>query len=748
MDNKNIGRYEIISEIGRGGMATVYLAKDPNFEREVAIKILPRAFLHDPQFRARFKREAKTIAALEHQSIVPVYDFGEEDEQPYIVMRLMTGGSLADKLRIGKLSIDEATKIVIRIAQALDAAHAKGVIHRDIKPGNILFDQYDNAFLTDFGIARLAEGGATLTGGTILGTPAYMSPEQVQGDKEIDGRSDIYSLGIIFYHMLTGNPPYQATTPAKIMMMHVLEPVPEIRKTLPDLPIAYEKVLLNVLAKNPDDRYSTAGDFASALLSASREEDIQLISNNKTIISSSSPVSTQKHGADSVPSSLTSPPVIATASSSRTHPPSPKKSELPWLVVSIAGIGIIGAIAILAFIFVQIKKSNATPTILTPPSTIMAIVPSTVTPYPTKIQPQDVTKPSLVLTLTYTPLPASTITPAEPTSTSQPSATETVIQASIPIIGGADKIAFLNANDLWVMNVDGSELLRLTNDGATKTGLSWLPDGSAVKYVSGNCAWSANIETGRLDFITCFETGELKAFEFSPDGKQVAISLNNELYVVPYKPELLSEARYHSDLRAMSECPVLSPLKTNTNTSVPVKLMKWSANGNKLAILILANDKGRQVDLIRIIDIKNCKVQPDRIDEFPATRFKLPGYDKTPYIQRFGWDGKFLFAINSFTRNDGFGDLFLYNLDLHKAYPKINPIEGKCCYRDADFSPDSRYLIFVYQPFEAGAKAQMYYIRLGTIGTGMQYQPISLPEDFFSNPREKPQPILRPAINQ
>jgi serine/threonine-protein kinase len=166
----HIGRYVIKKELGRGGMATVFVAQDPLFEREVAVKVLPKALLHDPNLRKRFDREAKMIALLEHQAIVPVYDFGEEDGQPYIVMRLMSGGDLGTKLKSGeRLSTDEINGILSRMAASLDVAHEKGIIHRDLKPGNILFDQYGGAYLSDFGIARLMESDATLTGSAIIG---------------------------------------------------------------------------------------------------------------------------------------------------------------------------------------------------------------------------------------------------------------------------------------------------------------------------------------------------------------------------------------------------------------------------------------------------------------------------------------------------------------------------------------------------------------------------------------------------
>jgi serine/threonine-protein kinase len=220
---ERIGRYEIKGEVGRGGMATVYRGYDPRFGREVAVKVLPPALLHDPQFRARFEREAQTVATLEHPAIVPVHDFGEEDGRLYLVMRLMVGGSLADKLQQGPITIEEAARIFGRLATALDSAHLRGIVHRDLKPANILFDQWDEPYLSDFGIVKLMEGdSATLTGtGGILGTPAYMSPEQVLGNEALDGRSDVYALGVILYEALSGQRPYKSDTPMGLAFKHV-----------------------------------------------------------------------------------------------------------------------------------------------------------------------------------------------------------------------------------------------------------------------------------------------------------------------------------------------------------------------------------------------------------------------------------------------------------------------------------------------------------------------------------------------
>jgi serine/threonine-protein kinase len=265
-----VGRYKVIDELGRGGMAAVYKALDPNFDREVAVKVLPRALLHDPKFRTRFEREGKMIARLEHNAIVPVYDFGEQDGQPYIVMRLMTGGSLSLKINDhAPFSLKETSRILNRMAGGLDVAHSKGVIHRDMKPGNVLFDDYGDAYLSDFGIARLVGSDATLTGSGIIGTPAYMSPEQIQGERDIDGRTDIYSLGVILYLMLSDEMPYDADTPGKVMMQHVLDPVPILSIKMADIPKQVSAVIAKAMAKDPNDRYQTgmemAEDFAKAV---------------------------------------------------------------------------------------------------------------------------------------------------------------------------------------------------------------------------------------------------------------------------------------------------------------------------------------------------------------------------------------------------------------------------------------------------------------------------------------------------
>jgi len=261
---EKFGRYIIKDELGRGGMATVYHAHDPSFNREVAIKVLPREMLHDPKFRSRFERELKTVAGLEHPAIVPVYDVGEENGQPYYVMRYMPGGSLAGWIKKGKFSLEDTARLIEKIAQGLAYAHQKGVIHRDLKPDNILFDAHGAPFISDFGIAKLAETAVGLTASGIVGTPAYMSPEQAKGG-DVDNRSDIYSLGIIIYQMLTGQQPFKADTPMGVVVKHITESIPEILTANPNLPSEIDLVIKTALAKDRSKRYATPLKLAAAL---------------------------------------------------------------------------------------------------------------------------------------------------------------------------------------------------------------------------------------------------------------------------------------------------------------------------------------------------------------------------------------------------------------------------------------------------------------------------------------------------
>ena len=265
-------QYELESEIGRGGMSVVYRARDVRLNRPVAIKVLPPELAYDAAVRARFTREAQTSAQLSHAHIIPIYDVGERDGVAYLVMALITGGNLAEILmRQPRQPIDEVRRLLSEIADALAYAHLRGVIHRDIKPDNILVDpESGRAMVTDFGIARAIEGGTRLTlTGAALGTPTYMSPEQAVGERDLDGRSDLYSLGVLGYQMLTGRPPFAAGNSMALLLKHVSERPRPIAELRPEAPKALCDAIERALKKSPEDRWPTAAAFRDALLQGS-----------------------------------------------------------------------------------------------------------------------------------------------------------------------------------------------------------------------------------------------------------------------------------------------------------------------------------------------------------------------------------------------------------------------------------------------------------------------------------------------
>ena len=265
---RQLGPYQVAARLGAGNMATVYEAIRVETERRVALKVLPQHLAEDPIFAGRFYQEAAVIASLRHPHILPLIDFGEVDGYTYIAMPLAEKGTLAHYLNGSPLALDQICGVALQLASALDYAHSRGVVHRDVKPSNVLIDASGNCQLADFGMAKILAGTVKFTAaGLAVGTPAYMSPEQALAIR-IDGRSDIYSLGVVLYQMATGRVPFQAKTPIAVVHKHLSEPAPPPRMLNPALPAALEQVILKALAKQPDDRYATAIDMARALQSA------------------------------------------------------------------------------------------------------------------------------------------------------------------------------------------------------------------------------------------------------------------------------------------------------------------------------------------------------------------------------------------------------------------------------------------------------------------------------------------------
>jgi serine/threonine protein kinase len=266
---ENVGPYRLIEKLGKGGMATVFKAYHPSLDRYVAIKALHPAFMEHPGFIDRFQREAKVVAKLDHPNIVPIFDFSEHEDRPYLVLKYIRGETLKARLEKSKLTYKESRHIFRVISSALAYAHQEGVLHRDIKPSNVLVEKGGQVYLADFGLARMTETSqTTLSGQMMMGTPHYISPEQAKGMGGLDSGTDIYSLGVMMYELLVGEVPFQADTPFSVIHDHIYSPLPLPRDMNPDLNEDIERAILKSLAKKREDRYKNISEMMAMFLKA------------------------------------------------------------------------------------------------------------------------------------------------------------------------------------------------------------------------------------------------------------------------------------------------------------------------------------------------------------------------------------------------------------------------------------------------------------------------------------------------
>jgi hypothetical protein len=467
---RTIGKYVIKERLGRGGMADVYKAYQPGLDRHVAVKVLHSFLAEDPDFIGRFEREARAVAKLRHSNIVQVIDFDHEGDMFYMVMEFIDGLTLKAELKERSLmgqpfDPKEAAHILTAIGHAVDYAHRRGMVHRDLKPANIMFTAEGQPVLTDFGIAKIVGAKSYTVTGAVSGTPAYMSPEQGQGERG-DERSDIYSLGVILYEMVTGRVPFDADTPFAIIMKHIKDPLPLPRQVYPQLSESIERVILKTLSKNPDDRYQTAGEMARALQQA--------------LIAPAVPIVSAEPAARPVVR-----PQAARAAAPVVTVPVAEKHRLPLVPLLVAG----GLLVVLAavggyFLLTPPPPTPAPPAqvLATPvPSATFTVVP-TDTPVPTDTRtpmPTNTLPPTYTPYPTYTPLPTDTPTPAPTptpaiivvTSTPLPvtptpteAATEDTPTPVPPSTSGLrGKILFTVRNeisgkyDLYIANIDGND---------------------------------------------------------------------------------------------------------------------------------------------------------------------------------------------------------------------------------------------------------------------------------------------------
>lgn len=579
MTPREIGRYLVEGMLGEGGMASVYRAYDPQFSRRVAIKMLAPQYASDPQLRRRFVREAQTVAALEHPAIVPVYDYGEQMGQPYLVMRLLSGGSLIDRLELGALSPAGAVRILERLAPALDFAHGQGVIHRDLKPGNILFDHNGLPYLSDFGIVKVMQGETLdLTGvGLVVGTPLYMSPEQASGSERIDGRSDVYSLGVILYEMLTGRLPFEADTPLATAMLHMLEPPPDILRARPDLPAGMREVTYRVLAKSPDVRYQTAGALV---------EDLQAALDGRMLATPPMPLPAVSQARTEQAAHTLVPPVPVSAYTAAqpvsVRPESAADSGRRWLLPA-------AAIVVLSCILLSLggwavagwldRQVNSTPVVEIKPPPVVQTVPAGATEAVTETP-----TPEPVGVATVTPLPEATLPVVDnaeqltsgPALEYQPmlspdgstlayfsnetgtwkvyvrdmatGKTQGLIEGDMEghhphFAPNRDRIVFTsnpNGNyDIYTMNLDGSDWEQLTDQSGSDTYPSFNTEGNRIVFMSRRGqdwgVYTMNINGNNERAVV--DTAAMETFPvFHPDSRRIVFQSNqdgnHEIYIV------------------------------------------------------------------------------------------------------------------------------------------------------------------------------------------------------------------------
>jgi serine/threonine protein kinase len=483
--NRKFGKYEVLQRLGRGGMAEVYRAYHPNLDRFVAIKVLHSFLSDEGEFKARFEKEAQNIARLRHPNIVQVYDFDfdEDTDSYFMVMEIIEGPTLKDYLYdpakgVHKLPLNEALRIIRQAAEALSYAHQRGMIHRDVKPANLMLDEHENnrVVLTDFGIAKLLTGSQNTMSGGLVGTPAYMSPEQGMGETG-DERSDLYSLGVILYQMLTGELPYDAETPMALLLQHMNDPIPSIRAVDPHLSPAVDKVLQKLMAKEPAERYQTAQELIN---------DLEILERTPARLD---------------PTTLVLPRMPSAPPLDQNRKAEDKKPRVPVaLILLIIGlIGIVGGVYAVgtnsgAFAGLGIAGlASDTPTPSPTPST-------TSTPEPTATRtasptPSDTRTPVLTATPTpsLTPTDTATTLPTA-TMTSTPGITPTVNETLTPTPNATHTAAAIRTATTSACRFDYAIISQTPEDGEEggffRTGEPYQREIRLLN--TGSCAWDRN----------------------------------------------------------------------------------------------------------------------------------------------------------------------------------------------------------------------------------------------------------------
>lgn len=690
-----IGSYEIRSLFSENGRTRLLYAYDQHFGVEVIIKFMPDDFFADPDFRAHFERDMQALSARQLPAIVPVYDLGQFEGHPYLVQRYMPDATLADRLADGPLEFAEVVRITERLSQGLDAAHERGVLHLNIKPSNVLFDENDEPYLSDFGQVRGSLESATDILNTIDGAPAYNSPEQALGQFDLDNRSDLYAFGGLVFAMLTGRQPYPEAHPVKQAMQHVSAPTPDILKLRPMLPTGCAAAIDWAMCKDPDLRYHSAGEFAAVF-----KQQVQQALLPK-VRKSSRPL---------------------------------RITLLLLLVLLFSGVAVGSAFGL---IDLQRAPQNVVAAVTEIASLINPPASPTVTP----------TQTLVVATSTATVSPTPTLTVQLPTRTPYPTPTPTALPSPTPtrlVVGFADKIAVLRNNDIWVVNMDGSGLEQLTSDQTPKEDLRWTPDGKALVFTNGQCYRMLTYPGKQLTQLGCFED-----LAISPDmssmviGKWITLANRNKKWQNFYGPfDLLVQGL----ILSMPLEPVSGGYPFDGG-----RLTQFSADMQTLASVFRSPFNGTFLDVLELFSLRGYGEKVDVHDYIPGERFDLRGYlgpDDDHVLYDYGWDGNYNFALHGNVSRTGYGDMVIYTRIPEKNNFKVqmlSPINGQCCYQDIQWSPNGEYLLFVFQDNRYLKDTLVYYLPYATIDEDLNRTPFPFPEGFFPDPYARVEPALRPA---
>ncbi|MCD6344011.1 MAG: protein kinase [Anaerolineae bacterium] len=545
---KTLGKYQIVEHLGHGGMAEVYLCQQTNLERQVALKILHPFLAEDAGFVSRFQREARLVAALRHPNIVQVYDFDHNEEYGiyYMVMEYIPGATLKEHLAAGDVPLKEGVAIVAAIADALDYAHRRGTVHRDVKPANIMFTAEGQPVLADFGIARMLSLTGLTASGAMVGTPAYMAPEIGMGESGTPS-SEIYSLGVVLYETVTGHLPFEAEVPMALVMKHINDPVPSPTRYIPTLPASLETAILKTLAKKPEERFARAGELAAALRQALDLESPAFMANGVTpspANSTPAPSSTTEEGN----------PLLRTwASTSESPPPGAsagtrKRSKFARLTIGV----LLFIIAVLLGIAAWPTMEGQLPSLvqqLFPPGTVTPAVSETES-IPTA------TATALAVLVTITPTPtAETVTVACTPRTevlriyvSPPEAVvppETTLIAYITLRNGGDcawpagvYLAFISGEQL-----DAPPMLGLASLAAGEQLQVLLPLHAPAEPGEYTSVWEVHLPDGRLisgPIELVVEVGELPTYTPTPlAGTELTATPTPCLPLTLSEPQLL-----------------------------------------------------------------------------------------------------------------------------------------------------------------------------------------------------------------